>query len=401
VTPVMNARGMGVSSGRATTARAPSSYGAGPSLTSMIRVAYDTGPLHGPRTGIGVAVEQLSLALAASSPDVELHPYLLSFRATIRPGTTRLRYPAAVALRTWARFGTPRPDRRLGDVDVVHGTNYVVPPSRRPRLVSVYDCWALDNPRLVHADVRAAMRVLRRSIADGAFVHASSHATAERLRDLVPGCDVTVIHLGDLTTSAVSSTDGAVIPPRLLGGVPFVLAVGTRERRKNLPTLVRAFADLASRHPEVHLVLAGGPGDDDAIIDQAVSRLESNIEHRVHLLGRVSEPTAKWLLEHSSLLAYPSLDEGFGFPLLEAMAHRTPIVASNVGSIPEVVGSAAVLVDPRDTDAWAEAISDVLTDASLAARLVTAGDVRRQDFTWEKTGRLLHDLYRRVVASAP
>lgn len=366
----------------------------------VLTVAFDTGPLHGRATGIARATAGMRHALE-SFPDLQLVPYVSSFRAALEPDEVRLRLPARPALELWGRVGRPRVDRRLRGAALVHGTNYVVPPSRIPRLVSVYDCWALENPRLVHADVRAAMRVLRRSIADGAFVHASSHATAERLRDLVPGCDVTVIHLGDLTTSAASSTDGAEIPPPLVGGVPFVLAVGTRERRKNLPTLVRAFADLASRHPEVHLVLAGGPGDDDANIDQVVSRLESNIEHRVHLLGRVSEPTAKWLLEHSSLLAYPSLDEGFGFPLLEAMTHRTPIVASNVGSIPEVVGSAAVLVDPRDTDAWAEAISDVLTDSSLAARLVTVGDIRRQDFTWEKTGRMLHDLYRRVVASAP
>ena len=366
----------------------------------VLTVAFDTGPLHGPATGIARATAGMRRTLE-TFPDLQLVPYVSSFRAALEPDEVRLRLPARPALELWGRVGRPRVDRRLRGAALVHGTNYVVPPSRIPRLVSVYDCWALENPRHVHADVRAAMRVLRRSIADGAFVHASSHATAERLRDLVPGCDVTVIHLGDLTTSAASSTDGAVIPPPLVGGVPFVLAVGTRERRKNLPTLVRAFADLASRHPEVHLVLAGGPGDDDANIDQVVSGLESDIEHRVHLLGRVSEPTATWLLEHSSLLAYPSLDEGFGFPLLEAMAHRTPIVASNVGSIPEVVGSAAVLVDPSDTDGWAEAISDVLTDSSLAARLVTAGDIRRQDFTWEKTGRLLHDLYRRVVASAP
>ena len=191
-----------------------------------------------------------------------------------------------------------------------------------------------------------------------------------------------------------------MIPESLSTGAPFVLAIGTRERRKNLPTLVRSFAEVAARQPDVHLVLAGGPGDDDTIIDEAVNRLDAGTRSRIHLLGRVAEPTAKWLLENSSVLAYPSLDEGFGFPLLEAMAHRTPIVASRVGSIPEVVGSAAVLVEARDTEAWAAAIIGVLTDSSLVTRLMTEGDARRREFTWDKTGRLLLDLYRRVVASA-
>ena len=365
----------------------------------VLTVAFDAGPLHGPATGIARATAGMRQALEAFD-DLQLVPYVSSFRATLEPDEVRLPLPARPALELWGRVGRPRVDRRLRGASLVHGTNYVVPPTRIPRLVSVYDCWALENPRLVHPDVRAAMRVLRRSIDDGAFVHASSHATAERLRDLVPGCDVTVIHLGDITASVATSTEGAVIPESLSTGAPFVLAIGTRERRKNLPTLVRSFAEVAARQPDVQLVLAGGPGDDDTIIDEALNRLDTGTRSRIHLLGRVAEPTAKWLLENSSVLAYPSLDEGFGFPLLEAMAHRTPIVASRVGSIPEVVGSAAVLVEARDTEAWAAAIIGVLTDSSLVTRLMTEGDARRREFTWDKTGRLLLDLYRRVVASA-
>lgn len=366
----------------------------------VLTVAFDSGPLHGPATGIARATAGMRQALE-SFTDLRLVPYVSSFRASLEPDEVRLPLPARPALELWGRTGRPRVDRRLRGASLIHGTNYVVPPSRIPRLVSVYDCWALENPHSVHADVRAAMRVLRRAIDDGAFVHASSHATAERLRELVPGCDVTVIHLGDITASTSSSTQGASIPAALAGGAPFVLALGTRERRKNLPTLVRSFADVAARVPDVHLVLAGGSGDDDTTVDDVVTRLDSGARQRVHLLGRVSEPTANWLLENSAVLAYPSLDEGFGFPLLEAMAHRTPIVASNVGSIPEVAGSAALLVEPLDVEAWTAAIIGVLTDSSLAGRLVADGDTRRRDFTWDKTGRLLHDLYRRVAASAP
>ncbi|MFM8847260.1 MAG: glycosyltransferase family 4 protein [Actinomycetota bacterium] len=356
----------------------------------MIRVAYDTGPLHGPRTGIGVAVEQLSLALAASSPDVELHPYLLSFRATIRPGTTRLRYPAAAALRTWARFGTPRPDRRLGDVDVVHGTNYVVPPSRRPRLVSVYDCWALDNPERVHRDVRLMIAALRRAIDDGAHVHASSHATAARLREHFPHAPTTVVHLGAPPIRPVKEPGegrDSIVPDT---GNLFV-AIGTVERRTNLPFLVSLFDDVVAVVPDARLVLVGAAGDDQSAVVAARDRLRHR--DRVHLLGRVDAPTLSGLTGRARVLAYPSLDEGFGFPVLEAMAAGVPVVASAVGSIPEVAGDAALLRRCDDRAGWTEALSTALTDESVRHRLATAGTARLAAFDWTRTASEMTALY--------
>ena len=110
-----------------------------------VRLAIDVGPLYGRRTGVGVAVAELVAALDDHA-GVELLPYLLSFRTTPEPPARRLPLPAAAAVRAWSRLDHPRVDRWLGDAEVVHGTNYVVPPSRRPALVSVYDCWFLANP---------------------------------------------------------------------------------------------------------------------------------------------------------------------------------------------------------------------------------------------------------------
>jgi glycosyltransferase involved in cell wall biosynthesis len=263
----------------------------------------------------------------------------------------------------------------------------------------VYDCWALENLGRVHTDVRAAMRVLRRSIDEGAHVHASSHATAERLREHFPHCDVTVVHLGDLTALSSGPAEDADIPQELVGGSPFVVSIGTRERRKNLATLVRAFAAVAAADADVRLVLAGGAGDDDPVIDAAIANLDADARNRVVVLGRVSDATAKWLLDRAAVLAYPSLDEGFGFPLLEAMAHGTPIVASRVGSIPEVAGDAALLVGATETDAWSEAIIHLLTDSRLVDDLIARGAVQRQQFSWERTAQQMIELYRRVAAS--
>jgi glycosyltransferase involved in cell wall biosynthesis len=334
-----------------------------------------------------------------ASDEVSVVPYVLSFRASLSADTRRLPLPARPALELWGRFGRPRVDHRLDGADLVHGTNYVVPPSRRPRLVSVYDCWALENLGRVHADVRAAMRVLRRSIDEGAHVHASSHATAERLRGHFPDCDVTVVHLGDLTVLSRGPTEGADIPKELVGGSPYVVSIGTRERRKNLATLVRAFGAVAAAHSDVRLVLAGGAGDDDPVIDAAIANLDADARDRVVVLGRVSDATATWLLDRAAVLAYPSLDEGFGFPLLEAMAHGTPIVASRVGSIPEVAGDAALLVGATETDAWSEAIIRLLTDSELVGDLIARGTAQRQQFSWERTTKQMIELYRRVAAS--
>ena len=273
----------------------------------MMRVAFDTGPLHGPITGVGRAVE----AMAAHST-VDIVPYVLSFRAALRADTVRLPYPAALALRAWGRFDHPRPDRHLGDVALVHGTNYVVPPSRHPRLVTVYDCWALEHPGAVHRDIGLMMNAMRRAIDTGAHVHASSHATADRLRSHFPDAPITVIHLGAPTT--IIPIDDATNNRAI--GVPddgdVIVSIGTSERRKNLPFLVSLMDDLVGVVPSARLVIAGGDGDDSAAVHATLNRLGSAARERVHVLGRVDDATIGRLYHRARVIAYPSLDEGFG-----------------------------------------------------------------------------------------
>ncbi len=363
---------------------------------SALCVAVDVGPLAGRRTGIGVAVGAIVDALSQRD-DVTLVPYLTSFRARLEGGTRRLPLPAAVAHRLWGATGRPALDRWLRGADVIHGTNYVVPPSRLPRLVSVYDCWFLDHPDGAHPDVHRAGRVLRRAIDTGATVHACSTATATAVRRHAPRARVVTIPLAPLPLP----TPCATAPIAELDGRPFVLAVGTLERRKNLPTLVRAFGRLASDHPELLLVLAGGDGDDRAAVDAAVLGLDATHGERVLLTGWIDDDARSWLLQHAAALAYPSLDEGFGFPLLDAMQAALPIVATAVGSIPEVAGGAAELVErPGDVDALAAALDRVLTDTTLRARLTSAGTARLSAYSWDRTALALVDEYVTLRAGA-
>ncbi|MEX1105134.1 MAG: glycosyltransferase family 1 protein, partial [Ilumatobacteraceae bacterium] len=342
----------------------------------IINVAFDVGPLAGRRTGIGAAVGALRAELERE-PSIRLLPYLTSFRAPRDGEVRRLPLPAMAAHRLWAHIDRPRADRWLGGADVVHGTNYVVPPTTAPRLVSVYDCWFLAHERQAHPDVVRAGRVLLRSLDRGAVAHASSHATAAALLEHSPHADVRVVHLGAMPLPAPTPT----CPIAELDGRPYILAVATLERRKNLPRLVEAFADVAVEVPEVRLVIAGGDGDDRGAVDEAIDRLPPAIGSRVLLTGYVDDAVRSWLLGNARVLAYPSLDEGFGFPLLDAMQVDLPIVASNAGSIPEVAGAAALLSPADDVAALAANLVRALTDDAARATLVAAGRDQLAHFT--------------------
>jgi len=370
------------------------SHQASNALAEPLHVALDVSPLLGPLTGIGAAVRQMVIALG-EQPNVTLTPYACSFRGKLQPGTTRLPMPAAIAQRLWARLPGPRVDRWLGPAQVVHGTNYVVPPSRMPRVVTVYDCWFLRNASDASPDVHRAGQVLRRAVANGAMVHTSSEATAIAVRDLLNTDRVEAIPLAALPLDVFDVEPHA--PVAELVGVPYVLALGTLERRKNLPRLVAAFGQIASAHPDLRLALAGNDGDDRRAINTAIDALDASARSRVLFTGRIDEAAKHWLLRHAQLLAYPSLDEGFGFPLLEAMGHDLPVVASTAGSIPEIAGAAAMLVPAHDVSALAEAMQRTLTDSALRVNLIELGKQRLHHFSWNNTAIRLAEVYRRVA----
>jgi glycosyltransferase involved in cell wall biosynthesis len=181
---------------------------------------------------------------------------------------------------------------------------------------------------------------------------------------------------------------------------PFIVAIGTLERRKNLPILVDAFGLLASEHDEILLVLAGSTGDDRPAINAAIDRLDPAAARRVIMTRRVDEATRSWLLHNAQVLAYPSLDEGFGFPLLDAMQIGAPIVGSTCGSIPEVCGAAGLLSAPDDVAALAGNLAAAAFDDSVRRQLVSAGVAQLATFSWERCAADLAALYRNLAGEA-
>jgi len=361
-----------------------------------VRVAFDTTPLVGAPTGIGEFVGLAARALDGRS-DCELVRYVLSIRSRPPPGEVRwLPYPASLAVRGWRFVDFPSGRRRLHGAQVVHGTNYFAPPTGLPTVLTIHDCSFVTRPELCRPVVRAFVPAVRRAIQHGAWVHTPSTFVASQVRELFHTDRVVAIHHG--------APEGPGLPSRATvpadpDASPLVLSLATLEPRKNLSRLVEAFGRLHDRLPAARLVLAGGAGSDEERISDAIAALDPKAAQQVTLAGWVDRQRRFELLSEASVLAYPSLDEGFGIPMLEAMVCEVPVVASNAGAVPEVAGDAALLVDPHDADAIADALMLAITDDALRSGLIERGNARVASFSWTTTAARLVEMYEQVRSS--
>ena len=177
---------------------------------------------------------------------------------------------------------------------------------------------------------------------------------------------------------------------------PYILYVGSLESRKNLPRLLEAYARARQNVPQWKLVIVGARKWKFTPIFETVQRL--GLEPHVHFTGYVEEEDLPAVYNGADLFVFPSLYEGFGLPVLEAMASGTPVITSNCSSLPEVAGDAAILIDPYDVDAIAEAMQQVLLNPSLAASLRVKGLAHAKKFSWERTAQETIAVYERVLA---
>ncbi len=365
-----------------------------------VRVAFDVLPLAGPPTGVGVACDQLLRALTRRH-DVDVSAFAVARRAgrlaaLLPPGTDlrALPLPTRVAFACWRISGFPSAESLAGAASVLHGTNFVVPPARRiATVVTVNDVTPWKYPELCAPASLAYPRLVERAVRRGAFVHTAAHQVAAELATLVavPEDRVRVIPYG--LAPAPPPDTGGIRPVPVAG--PYVLAISTIEPRKDYPTLVHAFAQLAPSHPELKLVIAGAEGRASPALDAAVS--ETHLHGRVVRLGYVEDSVRTSLLAGARAFAYPSIYEGFGFPPLEAMAAGVPVVATAGGAVPEIVGDGAVVVPVGDRDALAGALGRLVDDEDARAEAIARGRARAAQFSWAATAEAMVRLYREAA----
>jgi glycosyltransferase involved in cell wall biosynthesis len=373
-----------------------------------VRVAIDARPAVFPhRTGIGEYTRELIRHLPRVDPETSYAAWYLNARGLLG-GPRRFLgdlpapnlaerwtpIPAAWFERLSERLDLPRVEWFVG-FDVLFAPNFVPPPTRSSALViTVHDLAFRRFPETAPHGTRWWLRRIDRALAQSARIIVVSEATRRDLLELYPVDPdrvETIPHGVDRDVFRPSSADdvGAVRERFAIDG-PYLLSLGGIEPRKNLPNLIRAFASLpAGLRPTLVVAGAGVAWNPEGriLLDAALAELPAEVRQRIHLVGYVSGPVKTALLGGAAALVYPSLYEGFGLPILEAMACGTPVLTSAVSSLPEVAGDAALLVEPLEVDSIRDGMERLLTDESLKATLTAAGTRRAADFSWTETAR--------------
>lgn len=363
-----------------------------------LRVAVDATSLLEPTTGVGAFTGAL-LAGLSTRPDLAVTAFPVSVRGRARlrsrvPAGVRVvapPLPARVLHGAWHRWGFPPIDPAIGHHDVVHGPNFVVPPSRAARVATVHDLTAVHFPRLVRSPTLRYPDLIERAAREGAWIHTVSHAVRGEV----------VAELGVDPERVVAVPNGfdpvegdAAEGLRLAGGRPYVLAVGTVEPRKDLPTLVRA-VDRLGEGTDVTVVHVGGDGWGTEALEAAVADMHH--PERFRRLGRVDPVSLGHLYAGARLLAYPSVYEGFGLPVLEAMSADVPVVATDVPAVAEVAGDAALLCPVGDADSLAGGLARAWDDERWRDDAVRRGRERCGRYSWDACVDGIVDLYRRAA----
>ncbi len=306
----------------------------------------------------------------------------------------RFPLPRLVLYESWQWLRTPTVERATGRVDVVHDAGYVVPPSKAPLVTTVHDLAFLAYPHhYTWHSRRVLLRGLELTRRHARLVMCPSLATKAACEDAGIGAErLRVVPLGvRLQTPQPEFNERVRRRYRLER--PFVLFVGTVEPRKNLHRVIEAFRELDAAETELILVGPKGWRED---VDVALDGLRG----RARTLGYLPRDELDVLYAQAAAVVYPSLAEGFGLPVLEAMANGAAVVTSAGTATEEVAGDAALLVDPLDVDAIAEALQRLLDDRALAAALGAAARARASTFTWERSAELAVEVYAEAVEAS-
>lgn len=366
-----------------------------------MRIGIDARLVYYSQAGIGQYILHLVNGLAKI--DAENEYVLLQSR---KDETTILEQPNFRRVSLWTpshhrleRYSLNVELMRLG-LDVLHSPDFIPPhrPSCRS-VITIHDLAFLLYPHFLTKESARYYGHIDEAVRWTDHIIAVSHATKrDTIQHLgVPEDKITVVHEAASPVFRPVDRDAARAQVRDRHGIdaPFVLFVSTIEPRKNVPTLMRAVWQLIECYKDdVHLVLAGGKGwlyeDAFGVVD------ELGMDDHVHFVGRVTSEELLYLYNAAEVLAHPAFYEGFGLPPLEAMACGLPVIASNVASLPEVVGDAGLLIDPHDVDELTVAMWRVRNDGDLRREMTEKGLRQATRFSWERAARETLEIYRLI-----
>jgi glycosyltransferase involved in cell wall biosynthesis len=330
-------------------------------------------------SGVGVYSREILFGLARAHPEAR---YLFCYRPHrfLRSFSDRL--PGNASRRLLREDRAP-------SADLFHALNQRLGVARHRRTVSTFHDLFVISGDYSTPEFRARFTAQARAAAERSdLIIAVSAFTARQVEQLlrVEPSKIRVIPHGARPAPPQSGT----IPRETI-----ILSVGAIQRRKNIVRVIEAFEQTA---PEWRLVLAGSFGFDS---QEALQRIERSSRKRdIQVLGYVSDSELEDLYQRASLLAFPSLDEGFGMPILDAMARGVPVLTSNISAMPEVSGDAALLVDPTDVNAIADGLRRLSTDSELRDTLIVRGLARAKEFTWGKSVESTWRVYQELMANS-
>ncbi len=381
------------------------------SSDETLRITLDaSSALEHPLTGVGyVALHQTS-ALAALNAGLELRLFGTRARGVALPAEWRHAFtrsfvvPGArrLKLALWSRWNGPPIEWFCGRVDIAHGLFHLLPAAvAAKRLVTVHDLVVFRHPETHTAEtVRTHQRLLRHAARNADALIAVSESCRRDILDIlnVPPEKVFVVPNG----VCIEDFEGALDPAALarcrqqLGlQRDYWIYIGTIEPRKNLTRLLTGYRRIVDRFPDCpDLLLVGRKGWHAEAIFQAIGELR--LENRVYHAGYLPRSDLILLLRNAAACLYPSLYEGFGLPVLEAMAAGVPVLTSNISALPEVIGPCGVLINPEEPDSLEAGMETLHLQPDACARMAREARERARGFSWENSAMRLAQVYRAV-----
>ena len=382
----------------------------------MIHIGYFSNQFASSR-GHGIAryAHHLYNELLQNNLGLKLHPVSASTNGTKeelnalkqRTGLEVLPWGRKTTPLAWIFFNFPYLEKGItNQIDIVHALSlgYKVATSK-PYVVTIHDIGPLTHPHFFTGKDQWFMKgSLKQAVNKAAAMICVSQATADAVEDYtLTNYNISVkkrlhvIHEGvDATFFKTPNVENIrdYYKVKSLLKTSFVLTVGQISPRKNLQTVLKAFNKIKNELPDLQLITVGGNGWDYEKVKEQVKAL--GLENRVHFLGYVSDDLLSFLYRKAVVFVYPSLFEGFGLTVLEAMASGCPVITSNISSLPEIAGDAAILINPEDVEELSSSIVLLSSNKEKREQMITKGLQRAKTFTWEKAASMTQKVYKSV-----